>query len=117
MIFIWAKGGADINTTDFIIEATDGDKKFHTVLPATMKVGEQVALKQLAHSYAEWVPDKDTLRTVLLKQFNAGVQTGDELAFTFPPEEGKMHFMQRTGEERERDERDASDFAGRHSNR
>lgn len=105
---VWTKGGVAAAPTAFIVEATDGESKFHLVLSDSFRIGEHTTLKALAQSYIEWSGDKETLRTVLLKQFNSGIQTGDELAFTMPLENGKLHTMERTADERDRDEADRS---------
>lgn len=105
MRFIWNKGPADTQVHGATVEATDRNLKFHVSLPDGFKIPDNVTLKHMAQSYHEWTSDKETSRTVVLKQFVSGVQGGDELAFELPPQEdGKMFSMKRT--EAERDEQE-----------
>jgi hypothetical protein len=102
MRFIWTKGPADSQVHGQAVEATDGDDKFHVSLPDGFKIPDNATLKNMAMSYVEWTSEKEAERVVVLRQFNSGIQGGDELAFKLPAEDGRLLILgKRTAEERD----------------
>lgn len=102
MRFIWNKGPAENQPVGFFVEATDGDARFNVAVPDGFRIPDNASLSHFAASFAEWCVDKSP-RAIVLRQFNCGVQGGDELAFRMPAfEDGSVEVIaKRTAEERD----------------
>lgn len=87
---VWNNGSAKDQPTGFFVEVTDNKRRYHARVPDGFRIPDNLHLQHFARSYAEWSVDKSD-RTALVRQFNCGVQLGDEIAIRLPAfEDGRV---------------------------